>query len=86
MSEHQAMVERVARAIDPAYHLLPPDQVDRVFGQKMCDIDPEFLGFTDIYFRLRRSSRSTGKSLTWAAHILRKPSSSRITPPTSVLT
>jgi hypothetical protein len=43
---------RKQRYIDPAYHLLPQDQLDRVFGQDMCDIDPEFLGFTDIYFAL----------------------------------
>jgi hypothetical protein len=39
-------------ACDPALYLLPPDQLDRVFGQEMCDIDPSFLGFTNIYFAL----------------------------------
>lgn len=39
-------------ALDPACHLLPEDQLDRVFGQDMCDIDAEFLGFTYIYFAL----------------------------------
>lgn len=38
--------------LDPAFHLLPEDQLARVFGQDMCDIDPEFLGFTHIYFAL----------------------------------
>ncbi len=38
--------------IDPAWHMMPEDQADRVFGQKMCDISPEFLGFTNIYIAL----------------------------------
>lgn len=38
--------------IDPAWHLMPPDQIDRVLGQEICDIAPEFLGFTDIYLAL----------------------------------
>lgn len=38
--------------IDPAWHLLPEDQIARVLNQDMCDIAPEFLGFTDIYFAL----------------------------------
>lgn len=29
--------------------LIPDEQYDRVFGQDMCDIDTEFLGFTNIY-------------------------------------
>jgi hypothetical protein len=29
--------------------LIPDEQYDRVFGQDMCDIDYEFLGFTEIY-------------------------------------
>jgi hypothetical protein len=37
---------------DPALHLLPKDQLERVFRQDMCDIDPTFLGFTDIYLAL----------------------------------
>lgn len=32
--------------------LIPQEQYDRVFRQNMCDIDYEFLGFTDIYERL----------------------------------
>lgn len=38
--------------IDPAYHLIPTEQLGRVFGQEMCDIDGSFLGFTEIYFAL----------------------------------
>lgn len=38
--------------LDPALHLVPQDQLDRVFRQDMCDIDPEFLGFTQIYIAL----------------------------------
>jgi hypothetical protein len=44
----------VERTIDPAFHLLPEDQIKRVFSQDMCDIDREFLGFTDVYFALAR--------------------------------
>lgn len=32
--------------------MLPREQCDRVFNQNMCDIDYEFLGFTEIYERL----------------------------------
>lgn len=32
--------------------LLPKDQIERVLNQEMCDIDLEFLGFTDIYYHL----------------------------------
>lgn len=39
-------------ALDPAFHLLPEDQIKRVLGQEMCDIDAEFLGFTAIYLTL----------------------------------
>lgn len=39
-------------ALDPAWHLMPEDQIDRVLGQDMCDIAPEFLGFTNVYFAL----------------------------------
>lgn len=35
--------------IDPAFHLIPKDQIDRVLDQDMCDIGPEFLGFTEVY-------------------------------------
>lgn len=38
--------------IDPAWHLMPQDQIDRVLHQDMCDIAPEFLGFTNIYLSL----------------------------------
>lgn len=38
--------------IDPAWHMMPADQIDRVLGQDMCDIAPEFLGFTNIYLAL----------------------------------
>lgn len=38
--------------IDPAFHLLPEDQISRVLGQSECDIDVEFLGFTSIYIAL----------------------------------
>ncbi|CAM5421007.1 hypothetical protein ATER59S_02396 [Aquamicrobium terrae] len=44
--------EAVRGEMDPAWHLMPEDQADRVFGQDMCDIDPTFLGFTDIYLAL----------------------------------
>lgn len=33
---------------------LPTDQLDRVFGQELCDIDGEFFGFTDIYENLSK--------------------------------
>lgn len=29
--------------------LLPKDQLERVFQYEMCDIDPEFMGFTEQY-------------------------------------
>lgn len=32
--------------------LLPVNQIDQVFSQEYCDIDYEFLGFTDIYEHL----------------------------------
>lgn len=35
--------------LDPIFHLMPDDQLTRVFDQDMVDIDPEFLGFTAIY-------------------------------------
>lgn len=35
--------------IDPLYNYLPKDQIERVMHSQMCDIDPEFLGFIDIY-------------------------------------
>lgn len=38
--------------LDPAIHLMPDDQLARVFGQKVCDIDHEFLGFTEKYLAL----------------------------------
>jgi hypothetical protein len=38
--------------IDPALHLMPEDQLSRVLGQDICDIDHEFLGFTDKYLAL----------------------------------
>jgi hypothetical protein len=38
--------------IDPILHLMPEDQLERVFNVAMCDIAPEFLGFTDIYQHL----------------------------------
>ncbi len=38
--------------LDPAFHLMPKDQLDRVFNQDMCDIDGEFLGFTNVYMAL----------------------------------
>ena len=38
--------------LDPIFHLLPDDQLTRVFNQDMCDIDPTFLGFTEIYKHL----------------------------------
>lgn len=38
--------------LDPIYHILPQDQLDRVFGQRRVDIDPTFLGFTKVYMAL----------------------------------
>lgn len=38
--------------IDPIWHLMPKDQIDRVFGHETCDIAPEFLGFTNVYLAL----------------------------------
>lgn len=38
--------------IDPAWEMMPADQIDRVLSQDMCEIGPEFLGFTHIYFAL----------------------------------
>lgn len=32
--------------------IIPKEQQDRVFGQPMCDIDGEFMGFLDIYEHL----------------------------------
>ena len=36
---------------DPALHLIPADQLDRVLRSE-CDIDGSFLGFTPIYIAL----------------------------------
>ena len=41
-----------SREVDPALHLIPVEQLHRVFSQDMCDIDTEFLGFTEIYLAL----------------------------------
>lgn len=38
--------EKISRAL---FAMLPPDQINRVMGQKWQDISPEFLGFVDIY-------------------------------------
>jgi hypothetical protein len=38
--------------IDPIWELMPSDQAERVFAQDMCDIDPSFLGFTNVYLAL----------------------------------
>lgn len=38
--------------LDPAWHLMPADQLERVFNQQECDIDQEFLGFTNVYLAL----------------------------------
>lgn len=38
--------------IDPIWHMMPADQIDRVLNQDMCDVDPTFLGFTEIYEHL----------------------------------
>ncbi|MBB5700169.1 hypothetical protein FHS76_000007 [Ochrobactrum daejeonense] len=38
--------------LDPAFHLIPEEQLDRVFNQDMCDIDGSFLGFTNVYMSL----------------------------------
>lgn len=35
--------------IDPAWPLLPQDQIERVMRQEECDIEPAFLGFTEVY-------------------------------------
>lgn len=42
----------MTRALDPALHMIPQDQLDRVFASRRCDIDPEFLGFTNVYIAL----------------------------------
>ena len=36
------------------FHLLPKDQKELVFGQAMCDIDGEFLGFMEVYESLSK--------------------------------
>lgn len=38
--------------LDPIFYMLPQEQISRVFGQDMVDIDPEFLGFTETYMTL----------------------------------
>lgn len=38
--------------VDPILHLMPQDQLARVLESDMCDIAPEFLGFTEVYMRL----------------------------------
>lgn len=38
--------------VDAAWEIMPPDQIDRVLRQEECDIEPGFLGFTDVYFAL----------------------------------
>jgi len=49
---HRAEEMEMADPLDPIYHLLPQEQLDRVFGQRMVDIDPTFLGFTNVYMAL----------------------------------
>lgn len=44
--------DSVSRDVDPILHMMPKDQLDRVMGQYECDIDREFLGFTEIYLAL----------------------------------
>ncbi len=39
---------------DPVLKLLPPEQVKRVLSQPNCDIEPIFMGFTDIYKHLSK--------------------------------
>lgn len=46
------IIAREPDGIDPAWHMMPAGQIDRVFNQDMCEIDPYFLGFTDIYLAL----------------------------------
>jgi len=36
------------------FKALPKKQVKEVFNQPMCDIDPSFLGFIDIYYYLSK--------------------------------
>lgn len=50
MTERKEAVR--AWELDPVWHLMPEDQIDRVFRQDMCDIAPEFLGFTNVYLAL----------------------------------
>lgn len=38
--------------VDPILELLPKDQWDEVMNQENCDIEPVFMGFTDIYKKL----------------------------------
>lgn len=38
--------------VDPIFHLMPKDQINRVLRQDMCDIERGFLGFTEIYMAL----------------------------------
>jgi hypothetical protein len=50
------LIERVEACegadIDPAWEMMPRDQIERVLGQEYCDIEPAFLGFTDVYLML----------------------------------
>lgn len=38
--------------VDPLLRLIPKEQCYRVFNQMWCDIDPTFLGFTNVYCSL----------------------------------
>ena len=47
------MTDNVNRFDEAALlRIIPQEQQDRVFGQAVCDIDGEFLGFLDIYEHL----------------------------------
>lgn len=47
-----AKLTEAHREVDPVWHMMPQDQIDRVLHYDMCDIGSEFLGFTQIYLAL----------------------------------
>ena len=46
--------EESQRINDELLRMIPKNEVEKVLGQEMCDINPSFLGFVDVYYYLSR--------------------------------
>lgn len=44
--------EDIHKRVDPALFLLPKRQVDKVLKEQCMELDPSFLGFTNVYLAL----------------------------------